>query len=149
VSLGFLVDTSVLSVLAPDRPALAAEQGEWLRARTDHLFISAVTVLEVEQGIGKLRRLGAAARADRFAAWLDNLLTLYGDRMLPLDARVARLAGALSDQAFASGRHPGLADIAIAATALAHDLIVLTENGKHFERFGVTFSDLAGAVRLR
>ena len=141
-----MLDTSVLSVLAPERPSLAAEQGEWLRARGDRLFVSAVTVMEIEQGVAKLRRMGAATRADRISEWLGDVIAAYGDRILPLNPDIARFAGRLSDQAFAGGRHPGIADILIAATGMAHDLTVLTENGKHFEGSGVTFASLATAM---
>lgn len=146
MSRGYLLDTSVLSVLAPGRQPLGAEQEKWLRAQADQLFVSAITVVEVEQGIHKVRRSGGIDRAARLAAWLDGVLAFYGDRVIPVDTPVARIAGRLSDQAFAAGRHPGLADIAIAATALAHDLVVLTQNGKHFEPLGVANSDVAAAA---
>jgi predicted nucleic acid-binding protein len=69
------------------------------------------------QGIGKLRRAGGAERADRLDRGLDGLLSTYSDRILPLDAQAARLAGEISDAAIAQGRHPGFADVAIAALA--------------------------------
>jgi predicted nucleic acid-binding protein len=138
---GYLLDTSVLSLLAPGRPAPTAAFASWLRVRTDRLHISTVTVAEIEQGICKLRRAGGMERADRLADWLDALTALHGQRILPLDARVARLAGALSDQAIATGRHPGFADVAIAATARAHDLMLLTCNGRHFEPLGIAYHD--------
>lgn len=138
---GYLLDTSVLSLLAPGRPAPADAFASWLREHTDSLNISTVTVAEIEQGICKLRRAGGTERADRLGRWLDAVTELHGSRILALDARVARLAGALSDQAIATGRHPGFADVAIAATARAHDLMLLTCNGRHFEPLGIAHHD--------
>jgi predicted nucleic acid-binding protein len=128
-------------MLAPDRPTLTADLTEWLRDHADALYLSAVTVAKIEQGICKLRRAGGTERADRLTQWLDTLLGSAGDRVLSLDGIVARTAGALSDKALAAGRHPGFADVAIAATAIAHELILLTRNGKHFAPLGVEFAD--------
>ena len=141
MSAGYLLDTSVLSMLAPGRPALTPEVSRWMRDHADELYLSAVTVAEIEQGICKLRRTGGAERAERLTLWLDALLESAADRVLPLDGRVGRKAGALSDQALADGRHPGFADIAIAATAAAHDLILLTRNVRHFAPLRVAFRD--------
>ena len=137
MSTGFLLDTSVLSLLAPDRlepsPALAT----WLRKHIDVLYLSAVSVVEIEQGIAKLRRAGGIERADRLTHWLEALLGNAADRVLPIDNQVARIAGALSDRTIACGRHPGFADVAIAATTIAHKLILVTCNGCYFAPLGV------------
>lgn len=125
---------------APDQ-ALAA----WLKANNDLLYISAVTIAEIEQGIHKLSRAGGIERAQSLAGWLDTLIEDGGGHILPLDARTGRIVGRLSDRALAMGRHPGFADVAIAATAVAHDLLLLTRNGKHFVPLEIPFSDpLAG-----
>lgn len=54
-----------------------------------------------------------------------------------MDAVVARIAGALEDEAESKGRSPGLSDIIIAATARAYGLTVVTENIRHFEPLDV------------
>lgn len=141
MSSGFLLDTSVLSLLAPGRPAPDAGLATWLQENNDRLYISAVTVAEVEQGICKLRRAGSGERAEALAGWLDALLDDGADRILSLDANAGRIAGRLSDMATAIGRHPGFADVAIAATAVAHDLTIVTRNGKHFAPLEVAFVD--------
>jgi len=141
VTSGYLLDTSVLSLLAPGKAPPAETLANWIRAHNDALYISAITVAEVEQGIRKLRRAGAAERADALANWLDALIENGEQRILPFDARAGRIAGELSDQAIAIGRHPGFADVAIAATAVANGLLVLTHNGKHFTSLGVAFID--------
>ena len=141
MSAGYLLDTSVLSMLAPGRPAPGYEFSDWLRVHADSLYLSAVTVAEIEQGICKLRRAGGVERATRLTDWLDSLLANAADRLLAFDGGIGRIAGALSDQALAAGRHPGFADVAIAATAIGHDLVLLTRNGRHFEPLGVAFVD--------
>jgi hypothetical protein len=139
---GYLLDTSVVSLLAPGREASAsALLSGWLRAHHNHLFLPAIAVAEMAQGISKLRRAGGSERADRLDRWLDGLLVSYTDRILPLDARTARLAGQLSDVASARGRHPGFADVAIAAMAQNAGLLLLTCNLKHFEPLGVACAD--------
>jgi len=140
VSSGYLLDTSVLLLLAPGKPS-NDPLAQWIRDHNETLYFSAVTITEVEQGICKLRRAGSTDRADALAKWLEALIENGGDRILPFDARTGRIAGGLSDHASAAGRHPGFADVAIAATAVAHDLVLLTRNGRHFEPLGVAFND--------
>ncbi|BBK40709.1 hypothetical protein STVA_07290 [Allostella vacuolata] len=131
----------MLSLLAPGKPALDGELSDWLRAHDEVLYFSAVSVAEVQQGICKLARSGGRERADRLTAWLDAVIEGVGDRILPVDAEVGRLAGMLSDKALAVGRHPGFADVAVAATAMAHGLVLLTCNGRHFAPLGIDFVD--------
>lgn len=139
---GYLLDTSVLSVLTPGREALVpAHLPRWLQAQHNKLFIPCITIAELAQGIGKLRRAGGKERADRLDGWLDGLLNAYSERILPLDAQAARLAGQISDAAMAKGRHPGFADVAIAALAQSAQLLLLTSNIKHFKPLGVPCVD--------
>ena len=139
---GYLLDTSVVSVLAPGRePFVPTPLGPWLQAHHQQLYLPCIAIAEMAQGIGKLRRAGATERADRLDRWLDGLLASYADRILPLDAQAARLAGELSDAAIAEGRHPGFADVAIAALAQHADLLLLTCNLKHFEPLGIACID--------
>ena len=128
----YLVDTNVLSMGAPGNRKGAAALAGWLDARSDDLFLSTVTVAEIGEGIAKLRRSGGLVRADRLDDWLNVVLHLYGDRVMPFDIPAARLAGLLMDRARATGQAPGFADLAIAATAGVHDLTVLTRNVRHF-----------------
>ncbi len=139
---GYLLDTSVVSVLAPGREAFVPTPfGQWLQAHHQALYLPSVAIAEMAQGIGKLRRAGGAERADRLDRWLDGLLAAYGDRILPLNAQAARLAGQMSDEAQAQGRHPGFADVAIAAIAQHAGLLLLTRNLKHFQPLGVACAD--------
>ena len=107
----------------------------------EHLYLSVITVAEVEDGIAKARREGAMRKADRLGEWLKTLLHLYGGRILPLDVATARRLGALSDQARAAGQASGLADLAIAATAQVRGYTVLTRNLRHFRGLAVPAHD--------
>ncbi|MEO3434359.1 type II toxin-antitoxin system VapC family toxin [Inquilinus sp. CAU 1745] len=138
---GYLVDASVLSMLAPDRPPIPEDMAAWLETNDERLYLSAITVAEIEQGICKLRRLGGIERARRLTEWLDDLQARTGDRVLAVDFHVARAAGILSGNAVSIGRHPGFPDVAIAATAIVHQLTLLTRNGKHFASLDVDYLD--------
>ena len=105
-------------------------------AHSDELFLSAVTVAEVCEGIAKLKRTGADLRAKRLADWLEAVVHLYGDRILPFGLREARLAGMIMDRVRGTGGSPGFADLAIAATAASRDLTILTRNVRHFAPLG-------------
>ncbi len=110
------------------------------------LYVSAVTVAEIWDGIAKARREGATRKAADLDAWLETLLHLYGERVLSFDAPTARVAGTLSDRARGQRQAPGFADIIIAATAFQHGLTVLSRNLKHFEPLGVRALDPFAAL---
>jgi predicted nucleic acid-binding protein len=105
------------------------------------LFLSVVTVAEIEEGIAKSRREGATRKSSDLAAWLETVLHLYGDRVLGFDAPTARIAGAIADRARGQGQAPRFADIIIAATAQHHGLTILSRNLRHFEPLGVVVTD--------
>lgn len=114
---------------------------EWIDAQSASLFLSVVTIAEVEDGIAKLRREKATRRSRDLTQWLDAVLHLYGDRILVFDMQTARLAGELSDRARGRGHAPGFADIIIAATARQYALTILSRNVRHFEPLGVPVLD--------
>ena len=110
------------------------------------LFLSVVTIAEIEDGIAKLEREGARRNAGRLGAWLETLLHLYSARVLALDIAAARALGRLSDTARGQGHAPGFADLAIAATARSRGFTVLTRNLRHFEAIGVAACDPFAAL---
>ncbi len=116
---------------------IAAELLNWMDEHSGKLYLSAVTVAEIEDGIAKARREKALRKAAVLTAWLDTVLHLYGDRVLAFDIAAARVAGRLSDLARSKGLASGFADIVIGATAGAHGLIILTRNTRHFEPLGL------------
>lgn len=138
---GYLLDTSLLSALAPGRPEPLQRARELFQEAGSRLFVPSMALAEIARGIAKLRRAGATARADALTTWLDELERAYADHVLPFDGRAARLAGTMDDAATARGLHPGLADVIIAATAAVHGLTVLSANRRHFEALEVPTVD--------
>lgn len=130
---GYLVDTNILS--ARKDPTLVA----WLDAASPLLWLSAVTAAEIQSGIARKRREGAYRQVEDLSAWWAVIVHLYDDRILPFDLGVAGIAGELLDRARSRGESPGFADIAIAATAVKQDLVILTRNVRHFGPLDVPF----------
>jgi len=137
-----LVDTNVLSAGSPAlRRGSHAALVEWMDQESARLFLPTVAVAEIVGGIAKSRREGAARKALALEEWLENLLRLYSARTLGLDIGAARALGALTDLARARGIVAGWADMAIASVALAHGLVVLTRNRRHFAPLGIEAID--------
>ncbi len=137
---GFLLDTSSLSLLAPDRVGIEAASA--IRRHSSSLFIPTIAICEIHVGIRKLHRAGGHGRSAALEQWLGRLIEGFGSRVLSFDLEAARHAGEMADAATAKGRHPGFADIAIAATARSRGLVVITENRRHFEPLEVEFVGL-------
>lgn len=126
----FLLDTVSFSEVFKRRrhPAFV----EWISGvPATSLYLSTITIGEVERGIEAQRRRDSAFAA-ALLAWLDISIVLYGDRVLPVTTGIARCWGRLSAAIGNSG-----ADILIAATALEHGFIVVTRNARHFVPTGV------------
>ena len=123
---GFLLDTNVISMLSPSAPDVPAPFLGWLE-RMDgegRIFLSAVTVHEIEKGIALLDNKGATAKAAALRGWLFGLIAGYSDKILSLDTDAAAVSGRLEAGAIAGGHAPGMADAIIAGIAQAHDLVV-------------------------
>ena len=126
----YLIDTVVLSELRK----LRRDEGvvAWIGTqRTADLFLSVISIGEIERGIARQRQAEPDFSAV-LAAWLDQLLALYADRILPFELQTARRWGVLSA---ALGNES--ADLMIAATALERGLIVVTRNVSDFQPTGV------------
>lgn len=127
----YLIDTVVLSEFRRRRPDPGVTA--WLGQRSaDDLFLSVVTLGEVERGIDLQRRLNPGF-AEALTVWLDNTISTYGDRILPITTSIGRRWGRLS----AEIGHAGT-DLLIAATAIEHGLTVVTRNIRHFVPTGVS-----------
>lgn len=128
--MSFLLDTVVLSELRKAKPSRKVVQ--WIKAqKAETLFISVVSIGEIERGIERARKSDKVFAAE-LERWLETLIGLYADRILVVSANAARLWGRLS----AKLGHDG-ADLLIAATALSHGATVVTRNVKHFAPTGV------------
>lgn len=128
----FLLDTNVLSELRRrerTHPKVAA----W--ADTVHasdLFLSAITILEIEAGTLQLARRDAS-QGRVLRAWIDGkVLPAFADRILPIDTAVAQRCARLHVPDPRAER-----DALIAATALVHRMRVVTRNVADFQLMGV------------
>jgi predicted nucleic acid-binding protein len=127
----YLLDTDVLSALGKRRRPASVEN--WIVHRQPgELFVSVVSIGKIERGIA-LQRVKNQNFAATLASWLDQVLAVYEDRILPFDLASARRWGQLSA---ALGHHA--ADLQIAATALERGLTVVTRNTSDFEPTGVS-----------
>ena len=125
----YFLDTNVVSELRKMRPHGAVI--EWLRRqKEEQLYVSAVTIGELQAGVEKTRRQDAA-KADEIEHWVDQLAD--SSQVLPMDTPCFREWGRMMD------RKPDhlLEDAMIAATAKVHDLVVATRNEADFKLLGV------------
>jgi predicted nucleic acid-binding protein len=130
----YLIDTVVLSELRKNQrdPGLKA----WFdQQRTTELFVSVISIGEIERGIAR-QVVGNPDFAAALAEWLDRLLALYSERILPFDLQAARRWGLLS-----ATLGNDSVDLMIAATGLEHGLTVVTRNAADFEPTGIPVLD--------
>ena len=125
----YLLDTNVVSELRRTRPHGAVLQ--WLQRQEDKdIHLSAVTLGEIQAGI-EITRARDPSRAEAIQTWADAVADSWN--VLPIDARIyrrwARLMHGQPDHLYE--------DALIAATALTHDLTVVTRNVADFIDFGV------------
>lgn len=137
--MSFLVDTTVLSEFTKPQPN--DELLAWLmHTDTDSLYLSAITIFEVQVGI---ELLPEGKRKRNLARWLDEEIPdTYAGRILPVSAEVAIAGARIVALARKQGWNDLEMDALIAATAMIHRMPVATMNRKHFERLGaelVTF----------
>ena len=130
----YLIDTDVISELRKKEttnPGVVAFFKE-VSSSDAPLYLAAVTIGELRRGVELVRYRGDAKQAQMLERWLDALLADFGDSVLAFDADVAQVWGRLRVP------HPeNPLDKQIAATALIHDLVLITRNVKHFSATGV------------
>jgi predicted nucleic acid-binding protein len=131
----YLIDTNVVSELRKTRLGRAdAQVVEWSKTTTlNALFLSAISLMELEIGILLAARRDAAKGAV-LRNWLTNeILPNFVNRILPIGSAVAVRCAALH----VPDRKPER-DALIAATAAVHDMTVVTRNARDFAGLGVT-----------
>ena len=129
-----ILDTNVISAVR--RAGRAPQVAAWLGQQAEaDLYLSVITLGEIERGIAQAARRDPAFAAD-LRAWLDRTVRVFGDRILPFTAEDALAWGRLS----AELGHPG-ADLMIAAQGLTRNAAVVTGNTADFAPTGVRLVD--------
>jgi predicted nucleic acid-binding protein len=130
---GYLLDTNIPSELTRPRPE--ARVAAWLESADDgQLYFSVVSLGEIVKGVSLLT---SGHKRKELERWLETTLRpWFGDRILSVDESVARRWGVLTAQSERMGRKLKVADGMIAATALVHDLTIVTRNVKDFAGLG-------------
>ncbi len=127
----YLIETNIIAEVRKGR-LCDPQVAEWYRqVRDEELFLSVLVIGEIRQGIERLKPRNAR-RARTLEQWLEELMQSFGERVLPVDERVAQNWGRLNAQ----DTFPVI-DSLLAATAEAHGLILVTRNLKDIERSGV------------
>ena len=114
----------------------APKVAAWLADKPeDQLFLSVITIGEIERGVRLQERRDPVFAAD-LRTWLERTVSLFADRILDFTAQDALVWGELS----ARIGHPG-ADLMIAAQALTREGTVVTGNGSDFSASGARIVD--------
>lgn len=130
----FLLDTNVISEVVRPRPDPKVIQ--WVDvADPDTLYVSVLTIGEIRAGIASLAN---GARRTRLEVWLTkDLAQWFAGRMLIVDAEIADRWGRMRAQYISAGLILPVVDGLLAATALQHNLILVTRNTRHVSATGV------------
>jgi predicted nucleic acid-binding protein len=130
----YLVDTDVISEARKgDKGNLGVRQF-FRDAERDgaQLYLSAVTIGELRQGVESVRHRGDEPQARLLERWLNRVTSTYQDSILTFDEEIAEIWGRLR---VPNPENP--LDKQIAATALINDLTVVTRNTSHYLATGV------------
>lgn len=95
----YLIDTNVLSPSATTKAVSVVTMIDWMDRNSASLYLSVVTIAEIEDGIAKSRGEGAPRKADRLSELLEVVLHMYAAKIMPVDLAIARHTGRLSDPA--------------------------------------------------
>ena len=129
----YLLDTCVISELIKPKPK--AKVTSWVRSqREEDLFVSALTIGELQKGISKLP---ASRKKERLQSWLDvALVERFDERLLGIDTKVGKKWGEIQAITETHGRKLPVIDSLIASTAVAHEMVVVTRNIDDMEPTG-------------
>jgi predicted nucleic acid-binding protein len=131
----FLLDTNVISELIKPKPEPKVTR--WVDGTDEELlFLSVLTLGEIRKGVVLLPR---SVRRTALEAWLSKELpSRFSKRILSVDQEVADQWGHLSGLTSARGVHVGVIDGLLAATAIEHNLTLVTRDTRDVRATGVT-----------
>lgn len=127
---GFLLDTNCISELI--RPKPEARVVEWMEATDEALlYLSVLTVGEIREGLAGLPQ---GKRRTRLETWLEvELRARFSGRIVPIDVAIADRWGLIAAEAKRKGKALSVMDGLLAATALHHNLTVVSRNASDFK----------------
>ncbi len=127
----YLLDTNIISNVTkpvPSEPLLA-----WMADQVDdNLFIASLTIAEIRRGV---LEKPAGRKRERLEAWFsgpDGPSALFAGRVLPFDEKAALIWARMMAEGTMKGKPRGALDTIVAATAVTHDCIVVTDNERDF-----------------
>jgi len=131
---GFLLDTNVLSELVRPRPE--PKVIAWVDATDEDLmYLSVLTLGEIRKGVAALRQ---GRRRTPLEAWLESSLVVrFANRILPIDRGVADRWGSIAGEAAARRSPIAVIDGLLAATALHHNLTLVSRDVRGVQAAGV------------
>ena len=131
---GYLLDTNVISELTKLRPE--SKVVSWFQATSEELlYLSVLTIGEVRKGINSLPRRNKRILLE---GWLANDLVLrFAGRIIEVNLDIAERWGLISAQAKIAGTPLAVIDGLMAATALHHNLTLVTRNTKDVQVAGI------------
>ena len=139
--MSWLLDTCVLSEYA--RKAPAQQVIAWLDEQDEaSLFISVITLGEIEKGILKLRKADPR-RSQKLTAWLGKVEQRFAGRILPLDAAALHVWAQIAAHSELAGQPMPVMDGLLMATAQCHGLTVVTRNVQDFALYPQVFNPWA------
>lgn len=133
----YLLDTNVISELRKPKGRASPAVRGWARTqRTSNLFLSVITVMEIEIGVARIEKRDEV-QGTVLRRWLErDLLPAFAGRLLPIDVDVARRAASLHVPDPRPER-----DVLVAATAIEAGMTVVTRNVGDFAALGFDLLD--------
>ncbi len=129
----YLLDTCVFSEFSKKLPS--EQVTAWARTipLTD-IFLSSLVLGELLRGTAKLPE---GFRKQELQHWVQSLFVTHHARLIPVDTTVVRVWAEITARAEALGKTPQVMDSLIGASALAHDLVLVTRNTEDFQGLGI------------
>lgn len=131
----YLLDTNVVSEIRKIGSGKANQRlAQWAKqTQADRFYLSVISLLEIKKGILKLNHRGDINQANLLTQWFEQaILPTFQQRILAIDSQTALLSSTF----FVPNPRP-LADMLIAATAIQHQLILVTRNTADFQQLPV------------
>ena len=129
----FLMDTNVISEVRKGARCDAHVRDWYSLVDEAQLFISSLSIGEIRRGIELARRRGDLPQVDTLESWLETVQAQFSSRILPVDDSVADIWGRL-----AATRPIPVIDSLLAATAIVHNLVLVTRNVADVDGLGAT-----------